>query len=195
MKAKVVAVGILLIIIVVIGLYEYQTWNGPLLHATYNLGDEIKGFPVSEMSLTICNVTTSKTILMQGVQDIGGGVGNQGQYAIVTVAVRNLEDNQVSFTKGSDISSTMRSLKFVLTDGDGKHQVNPAFYFLDSNKQTPVWEMGILMPNAQEVTTLAPHQTVYGYLYFIVGENYTPNLLQCIQGFNSNPNFAVNLKS
>lgn len=200
MKARVVAIAILLIIIVFIGLYLYQTYNGPLFHTTYNIGDEIKGFPVAEMSLTICNMTTSPTVLLYGVQDTGG-LGAQEEYVILTVAIHNLEDYQIYFNRGSDFgdrfSNAVGSYTFLLTYGAENHQEIPDYYLVNSNGQNIEWEMGIVMPNAQQVTSLLPNQTVYGYLYFGMGEYYTPNQLLCVEGYytngNTNPTFAVNL--
>lgn len=198
MEARTIAGLILLVVIMVAGVFLYQSWNGPLFHTTYKMGDEIKGFPATEISLTICNLTTSPTVLMYGVQDIGG-LGIQGEYVILTVAIHNLEGYQIYFTKGSELSNAMDSYTFVLADGAGNHQATPDFYFVDSNKQSSVWEMGILMPNAQEVKTLLPNQTMYGYLYFAMAKNYTPNQLLCIKGYytnaNANPNLAISLKS
>ena len=186
MKIRLVAVAILLIFIVVAGFYEYQRWNGPILHSTYALGDEIKDFPVSGMSLTFTNVVSSKTILTAGFQDIGGGVGS-GEYVIVSVTIRNLGDNLIFSPKLSDY-------KFVLSSSDG-NQINPDFLFWDSSNRSPVWDMGILVPNAQDITSLDSHQTLSGYLYFITGQGYTLNQLYCLKGVDTNPNFVVNLKS
>jgi len=203
MKGRLIAVAILLIIIVIIGLYEYQSMNGPLLHTTYSLGDKINGFHVTEMSLTFCNITTSQTVITQGIQDTGGGAGIQGEYVILTVAIHKLEEYQIYFNRASDFgdrfSNAVGSYTFVLTYGDENHQVPSDYYFSDSNGQSAEWQMGILFPNAQDITSLAPNQTIYGYIYFPIGEYYTPNQVLCIQNYytnaNSSPTFAVNLKS
>jgi hypothetical protein len=197
MNTRLVVVAILLLVLTVLGLFWYQSWNGPLFHTTYNLGYEMKGFPVTEMSLTICNLTTSKTILMEGVQD-NGGLWVGGEYLILTVAIHNLESYKIYFARGSDLSNAVNSYTFVLADGSGNHQVTPDYSLISTNYQQQIeWGMGIIMPNAQQVTLLEPNQTVYGYLYFAVGENYTPNQLLCIKGYYINasakPNFAINL--
>jgi len=84
-----------------------------------------------------------------------------------------------------------------LAYGAENHQAIPDFYFVDPNGKSAVWEMGILMPNAQEITSVAPNQTMYGYLYFSIGEYYKPNQLLCIQNYYTNAKatstFAVNL--
>lgn len=207
------AAAILLIVLVVIGLYWYQTLNGPLLQSTYSLGDEIKGFPVKEMSMTVCNMTTSQTVLMNGVRDIGGsaGLGNHLQkFVILTLAIQNLEGYPIYFNGTSDSMSFSNatsnypsgSYHFTLKYGSQNHKTNPYFLFQDSNGQPIVWGMDIVMPDANQVTSLSAHQTVYGYLYFLIDSSFTQYQLQCFKGLNfenvgsnAQPTFSVNLQS
>jgi hypothetical protein len=204
MKGKAIAVGVLLIILVVFGLYWYQTWNGPLLHTSYNIGDEIKGFPVSEMSFTVCNMTISQTTDIPNVGSFFGGLPAQSNYVILTVAIKNLENTTLYFDRASDFgdrySQALQNYDFVLTYGQENHEAYPETGYLNTNGMASGvvnlnWGWGINMMNAQDVTSLGPFQTVYGYLIFFVGEYYSSNQLLCREGSNSNPNFVVNLKT
>ena len=204
MKGKIIAAGILLIIIVVLGFYWYQTWYGPLFHTTYSLGNEIRGFPVSEMSFTFCNVTISKTTNIPNVGSTMGGLPENDNYVILTVAIKNLEDTTLYFNRTDDFTDRYFKVRqddrFVLTYGEENHEAYPQTGYIDTNGMVNGmilldWGWGINMMNAKDVTSLAPHQTVYGYLIFFVGEYYTPNQLLCRESVNLNPNFAVNLKT
>lgn len=204
MKTKVVAIGILLIVMVVLGLYWYQIWNGPLFHTTYNVGDEIRGFPVSEMSLTVCNMTISQTTNIPNVGGLTGGLPAQSNYVILTVAIKNLENATLYFNRASDFmdrySRVLQNNNFVLTYGEENHEAYPQTGYIDTTGMAAGiinlnWGWGINMMNAKEVTSLASYQTIYGYLIFFVGEYYSPNQLLCREGFSSSPNFAVNPKT
>ena len=133
-----------------------------------------------------------------------GGLPAQNNYVILTVAIKNLGDTTLYLNRASDFmdrySKVLQSDNFVLTYGEENHEARPQTGYIDTTGMVAGminlnWAWGINMMNAKDVTSLAPHQTVYGSLIFFVGEYYSPNTLLCREGYNSNPNFAVNLKS
>jgi hypothetical protein len=196
LKARLVAVIFLAIVLVGLFVYEYQVWNGPLLHTTYNLGSEVKNFPVTELSLTFCNMTVSKTTDIPNVGGTGSGLPRDSNYVIITVAVKNLEDTTLYFNRASDFTDEVRkaqSYNFALKYGQDNQEALPKAGYSGLNSYE--WHWAINMLDAKDITALAPHQTVYGSLIFVVGEYYTVNQLICRDGFvGSNPVFAVNLK-
>ena len=165
----------------------------------YKIGDEIKGFPVAEMSLTICNMTTSKTVDVPNIS----GLPPQCHYVIFTVAIHNLADQPIYFNRSSDFMERFRKAEnqqLVLTFGAENHEVYPVSGFTSpygslAGSKNLNWGWGITMMNALDITSLLPFQTVYGALYFIMCDYYTLNELICREGFNSQPNFAISLKS
>jgi len=198
MRAKSVAVAILLIIVIVSGLLWYQTWSGPLLHSTYNVGDEIKGYPTSEMSLTVSKMTISKTSDVPNVN----GLSADDTYVILTVDVRNLGDSTLIFNQGSDFMDRFQKApsNFFLTYGQENHEAFPLVGYDDTNGYASgmvsyQWYFNINIKNAHTLTSLAPHQTVNGELIFAIGQNYSPNQLLCRAGMAGNPSFVVNLKT
>jgi hypothetical protein len=219
MRARIIGIVICLVAIVIIGVYWYQSSNGPLFQATYKIGDEIKGFPVREISLTIRNVTTSKTLNMSNIQgnlatapiingEVGQfnttGLGDQDEYVILTVTIHNLENYQIYFNRSDDLGSRLLQAwnsRFVLSYGTENHEAYPQCLMIipyGENVSSGIvnyWGWGINMMSASEVTSLAPNQTAYGALYFIIGEYYTPNELICRDDIQTNPIFTVNLNS
>jgi hypothetical protein len=199
-NAKLAAVSILLIIAIVSGLLWYQSWSGPLFPSTYNLGEEIKGFPTSEMSLTISNMTISKTTDVPNTSIMG--LPADSNYVILTVAIRNLGDTTLTFNQASDFMDKFNKApsNFVLTYGEENHEAFPQIGYDNTNGMasgmvTYGWHFSINIKNANQFTSLPPHQTVYGKLIFTIGQNYSPNQLLCRAGLAGNPDFAVNLKT
>jgi hypothetical protein len=198
MRAKSVAVAILLIIIVMLGLFWYQSWSGPLIHSTYTIGDEIKDYPTSEMSLTVSKMTISKTPDVPNLN----GLSADETYVILTVAVRNIGDTPLVFNQASDFMDRFQKApsNFFLTYGQENHEALPLVGYDDTNGYVSgmvsyQWYFNINVKNARDVISLAPHQTVYGELIFAIGQNYSPNQLLCKAGMAGNPSFAVNLKT
>jgi len=81
---------ILVVIFIVPSIISY--WNS-LPAASYKIGDEIKGFPVKEMSLTVwnCYITNES---MHGLPELFSGV----QLVILNVTVHNLVNRDLFLT-------------------------------------------------------------------------------------------------
>jgi hypothetical protein len=195
MKARLIAVSIFLIIIVIIGLYWYQSSSGPLFHATYKIGDTIPNFPVSEMSLTICNMTISKTTTVPNIESLG----SQDTYVVFTVALRNVANHEIYFNRADDFNDRFEKAigfgtesTFVLTYGAENHQAY-VLYSVDTNSQNLYWFSGINKMDDSKIDSMSPNQTIYGVIFFVIGENYTPNELQYKQGLATTPIFTVSL--
>ena len=204
MNARLVAaMGVLSIIVIVTTFFGYQSWNGTSLHSTYKLGDEIKGFPVSEMSLTVYGIDISKTNSIPNVGGLTGGLPSNSNYVSILVTIKNLENSTLYFNQTSDFMnkySKTLSQKFVLTYGEENHEAYPQTGYLDTNgtvagRISYGWDFDINIASSKGLTSLAPNQTVWGSLIFLVDEQYAPNQLICREGSNSNPNFVVNLKT
>jgi hypothetical protein len=92
---------------------------------------------------------------------------------------------------------------FFLTYGAENHEVT--FERIVTNAYSSVggtkslnwyeWGWGIILKPTPLVKFLTPNQTVYGTLYFRMGEYYSINELQCRKGGQTNPIFTVDLRT
>jgi hypothetical protein len=204
MKARIVAVAILLIIIVAIGLYWYQTLTG-VFHSTYSTGYEIKGIPVDELSITIGDYSTAKSVNMPNtVQQ-----SEDYKYIIFPITVKNLASHTLYFDRQDDFTDRVNLAKassFILTYGEKNYEAYAQnnYYMVSVPSSTLYggselkvrslnWGWGITMSNAEEITSLAPNQSISGILYFVIGQYYNPN--QLIFGSTIKPIFSINLNS
>jgi hypothetical protein len=140
------------------------------------LGDEVKGFPVDEMSLTVWNWTTAHSVNVTGIAQLGT---NQ-KYVVLSLSVRNIADHEVYFGRNDAFNEKFQKAKtknLLLENsitypkyGESVERAHAEASALDMG-----W--GITLTN--ELTSLAPNQSVNGSLYFIIGEYYTPKKLVC----------------
>jgi hypothetical protein len=208
MKWRIIA-GITLLIVIIISFVIYwQSLKGPLFHTTYKIGDEIKGFPVSEMSFTVCNMTTSKTVNLPSSMYMFP-LGEENHYVILTMAIRNLADHELFFNRSDPFMGEFwektATNYFFLTIGTENHEVEAnrvsisAYNSQDAQKSlnsyTHGW--GLIMEPTPLVKYLSPNQTVYGKIYCTISDYASVNELVWREvGYpQKNPIFTVDLKS
>ena len=208
MKWRIIA-GIILIIVIIISFALYwQSLRGPLFHTAYKIGDEIKSFPVSEMSFTVCNITTSKTVNLPSSMYMTP-LGEENHYLILTIAIRNLADHELFFNRSDSFMGEFREQTmynyFFLTIGTENQEVEAnrltisAYNSNDAMKSLNyyAWGMGIIMEPTPLVKYLTPNQMVYGKLYCTISDYASVNELVWREvGYpQKNPSLTVDLKS
>jgi hypothetical protein len=185
MRKKILFTIVLILITIFIAQYILSYWNS-LPAASYNVGDEVKGFPVSELSLTIWNY-----YIVQEVPELFSG----GQFLILNVSIHNLVDRDLLFNDSIDFHSQ-------LVEATNKYLV-----LQYSRKVGQVSDMGLTNPkipsgqfdwwgialNVSSLNSLGPNQSINGSMYFTTGQDFTPEKLICKSSTQTKPLFEVNL--
>lgn len=172
------------------------TENKPQIKPLYYIGEEIRGFPTEEMSLTIDDNSTSQTANMPGLEKID----SQNKYVIITVSIHNIIAQEINFDQDSEFRDrfvhALKTFKIVLDCGpentevesvSGQANAEDGGYSLN-------WGLGINIPYAPRVKELSPSQVIYGNLYFVINQNQTANSIICKQDNAAKPLFTVILE-
>lgn len=206
MKTRVIGTVVLVIVFLVFTLYIFGFLHIPVFSTSYKIGEEIKGFPVDELSITFGNYTTAKSVNIPNMPQ----EREDYKYIIFPVTVKNLASQTLYFDRQDDFTDRLNEAKaklFVLTYGEKNYEASTqSGYYMESVPSNTIyggselkyrsldWGWGITMSNAYEITSLAPNQSINGYLYFIIGQYYNPNQLICSITVN-NPIFSINLNT
>lgn len=84
MKVSIIALAVLLVAFLILTLFFFGLIHWHYSTSNYRIGDEIKGFPVDELSITVLNWSTATTV--EGM----GPPGLDSEYVVVPVIVHNL---------------------------------------------------------------------------------------------------------
>jgi hypothetical protein len=188
MKWRIVA-GIIIIVVIILSYVIYsQSLKGPLFHTTYKIEEEISGFPVSEMSFTVCNMATSKTVSLPDSMYMTP-LGEENHYVILTIAIRNIANHELFFNRSDPFMGELREATainyFFLTIGTENHEVEAnrlsisAYNSQDAMKSLNSYAhgWGVIMEPTPLVKYLSPNQTVYGKLYCTISDYASVNEL------------------
>lgn len=176
----------------------YESLNGPLLHSTYKIGDTVS-FPVDEMTLTICNMTISKTTTVPNLEYND----SQSVFVVFTVAIRNVANHEIYFNRSDDFTDrfakAVSGKTFVLTYGAENHEAYAltsaiAHGWSAASVESLYWFSGINKMYSTQIDSMTPNQIIYGVIFFTIGQYYTPNELILREGYQPNPIFTVNLR-
>jgi hypothetical protein len=178
-KIEVATVAIFIALILVIST-AYTYWE-TLPSAVYKIGDEIKGFPVDGISMTITNFMVSQTNLP---------FPNSSK-VVLNVTIHNLADytvyfNQSSFETKFDQSAANKHLEltYKTAKGGGGGAYPPNY----SN-----W-WGITMSGATEFNSLTANERINGSMvYVLTPDSYSSFGLVCKSTSEQKPLFIVNL--
>jgi hypothetical protein len=141
------------------------------------LGDEIKGFPVKETSLTVWNWTTALTVNVTGIAQADP---QYQEYVVLNVSLRNIASHEVHFGTNDSFNQELQQAKT-------KNLFLEYFYDLPkygrmteiAHSETNALDIGWGITPTEKLSSLAPNQSVNGSMYFIIHQVWTPESLFC----------------
>jgi hypothetical protein len=188
MKTRVIGTVVLVIVFLVFTLYIFGFLHIPVIATRYKIGDEIKGFPVDELSVTFANWSATNSI--SGFSPLTSDY----VYIVIPVEVRNLADYTIYFNRQDDFHDKLTkamSKHLYLVYGDENHEASPTSSYINNWKGLSTgW--GINANNPAEVMSLTPNQSGEGFLCFTIGRYYNPKELTCLNE-NQQTIFTVDL--
>jgi hypothetical protein len=189
MKVSTIAIGVLLVAFLVLALFFFGLIHWPYSTSNYRIGDEIKGFPVDELSITVLNWSTTTTVKRMGPP------GLDSEYVVIPVIVHNLANHTLYFNRNDDFNDELTramSKQLFLVYGEKNYEVTSGFSSFTSWGSLSVgW--GLNQANPAEASSLAANQSATGFLCFDMSSYYTPKELVCSNGPNTQPIFIVDL--
>jgi hypothetical protein len=126
MRAKLIAVVILIAVILVSMAYSFRLFSLPDFTPHHKIGEEIKGFPVDELSITFTDYTITKS-LEEEVPTLQTNL-QSSKYVIFMVTVKNLASHELYFNRQDDFNDKLTLAKvysFVLTYGERDYDAFP----------------------------------------------------------------------
>jgi hypothetical protein len=141
------------------------------------LGDEIKGFPAKETSLTVWNWTTTLTVNVTGIAQANP---QYQQYVVLNVSLRNIASHEVYFGTNDSFNQELQQAKT-------RNLFLEYFYDLPkygrmteiAHSETNALDIGWGITPTEKLSSLAPNQSVNGSIYFIIHQVWTPKNLFC----------------
>jgi hypothetical protein len=172
MKRKIGLLAAAIVIILAVSLV-YSYWES-LPYASYKIGDEIKGFPVDGISMTINNFSTSPDLTFpESSKDI-----------FLNVTLRNLSGHSVYFNHDESASKYL-DLKFVTEKGVGE---------ASAWNYTSNWVITLFDIQKNEITSITLNESANGTIRFVLGNvTYSSLELICRSISQQKPLFIVNL--
>jgi hypothetical protein len=181
MKRKIWPIAVLTLIAILIVVSLVNSYWETLPYSTYKIGDEIKGFPIEEISITFTNFSISPDI----------NFPETSKDVTFNVTIKNLASYSLFFnqsdvqTKFDQVSSKQLYLKYETKKGFGE---TSAWNFSDW------WGITILGFQKNGFNWLSPDESVNGSIRFVLGDNsYTSFQLVCRSSLHQKPLFVVNL--
>lgn len=193
MKIKFIVAVVLFAVFLVLTFYFFGLLHFPIVTARYKIGDEIRSFPVDELSITVSNLSTVNSV--KGMWSLS----QDTEYVIIPVKVHNLADHVLYFNRQDDFNDKLNkamSTHLYLVYGDENHKSSPmSSSFYNWGSLSVGWGINANSPNnPAEITSLAANQSEEGFLCFMMGTYYAPKELICQNG-NQQTVFAIDLKS
>jgi len=178
-KNELITISIFIALILVFSLVN-SYWDS-LPYANYKIGDEIKGFPVDGISMTITNFSISQTNLPFP----------NSSMIVLNVTIHNLADKAVYFNQSGfqtkfeqAAASKHLELTFRTTSGGG----GSAY----PNNYNDWW--GITVFGGPEFNSLTANENIGGsILYVLTPDSYISFELVCKSTSQQKPLFNVNL--
>jgi hypothetical protein len=139
------------------------------------LGDEVKGFPVDEMSLTVWNWTVADSMNVTGIAQLG----TYDKYVVLSVSLRSMVDHPVYFGRNDEFNESLEKaktktlmLESVVNVGNGEETDR-------ARAQTSALDLGGGIALTNKLISLGPNQSVNGSLYFMIYALNAPKRLVC----------------
>jgi hypothetical protein len=139
------------------------------------LGDEVKGFPVDEMSLTVWNWTVADGVNVTGIAQLGA----YDKYVVLSVSLRNIADHPVYFGRNDTFNESLEKAKTKTLLLESVKNVGKGEETDRALAQTSALDMGWGITLTNKLTFLGPNQSVNGFLYFMIYEYNIPKRLVC----------------
>jgi hypothetical protein len=161
---------VILILLIILGLLFFF----PVTET--GLGDEIKGFPIEEMSLTVWSWTTA---FMVNVPGIAQPLQYQ-EYIILNVSLRNIASHEVHFGVNDNFNQELQEARTKNLFLKATYQA-PRYgtMTLIVHAETNALDIGWGITPTQKLSSLMPNQSAYGSIYFIMHQGYNPESLIC----------------
>lgn len=189
-KKAIAAIAVILVIIFIVP-FIISYWNS-LPEASYKIDDEIKGFPVNELSLTVWNCyTTNESV--QGLPESPFGV--EVQLVILNVSIHNLVNRGLFFNGTDDFHARLVKAvsQYLVLEYGGKvgqgTDTGLASYLMPSG-DIDWWGVAL---NVSSFDWLGANQSINGSMYFRIGPGLAPEELICKSMLETKPIFAVDL--
>lgn len=189
-KKAIAAIAVIIVVIFIVpSIISY--WNS-LPEASYKIRDEIKGFPISEMSLSVWNCyTTNESV--QGLPGQPFGV----QLVILNVTIHNLVNRDLFFNGTDDLHTRLVKAmsEYLLLEYSGK--VGQDIETGGTSPRTPTGDFdwwGVAL-NVSSFDWLGANQSINGSMYFTIGglADLAPKELICQSVGETKPVFALDL--
>jgi hypothetical protein len=143
------------------------------------LGDEAKGFPVEETSLTVWNWTTALTVNVTGIAKADPQYYQQ--YAVLNVSLRNIASHEVYFGINDSFNRELQQAKtknLFLEYRSGP--VSKGGWISEiAHSETNALDIGWGITLTEKLSSLTPNQSANGSIYFIIHRGWTPENLFC----------------
>ena len=160
-------------------------WNA-LPQASYELGNQIKGFPINGLSLIVWNYSVIKT----GLPNLSLPTFPFGlQYVVFNVSVVNLENQGVNFNQ-SDVEKQLSQAtsKYIYLELEASNGGGGSFPRIP-NGDIDWWGVALSEP----LTHMDANERVDGFMYFMKDPGLVPRQLVCKSIFETKPLFVVHL--
>jgi hypothetical protein len=143
------------------------------------LGDEVKGFPVKETSLTVWNWTTALTVNVTGIAQADPQYHQQ--YVVLNVSLRNIASHEVYFGTNDSFNQELQQAKtknLFLEYRSGP--VSKGGWITEiAHSETNALDIGWGITLTEKLSSLTPNQSANGSIYFIIHRGWTPENLFC----------------
>ena len=162
---------VILLLAIIIGLLLF--FSTPRI----GLGDEIKGFPVKETSLTIWNWTTALAVNVTGIAQANP---QYQEYIVLSVSLRNVASQEVHFGTNDSFNQELQQARTKNLFLEAVYEA-PRYgtTTLIAHSEANALDIGWGITSTEKPSNLAPNQTINGSLYFIMHQGYTPTNLFC----------------
>lgn len=189
-KWAIVVIAFVAVLFLVSHIISY--WNS-LPQASYKLGDEIRGFPVDEISITVWNYSVTNTnVPGLPLPNVPSGL----QFVVFNVSIRNLENHALFFNQTGDLQTRLSraTSKYLYLELEGQNlpgsTVGGASFPRIPNGDIDFWGIAL----NESLTHLGANERVDGFIYFLKDSGLTSKELVCKSIYETKPIFVVNLK-
>jgi len=169
-------------IIVVSSVYSY--WER-LPYAYYEIGDEIKGFPIDEISITVSNFFISPDLTFP----------KDSINVNLNLTIRNLSNHPIYFNEGefpqkfNQATNKQFYIEYEKEGGRGGTSVRKS-----GDNWGDLWGITVFGVPNDGFKSLAANESVNGSMHFVLGNaTYTSFTIICRSNAESKPLFIVSL--
>jgi hypothetical protein len=190
MKKRTIVIAITIILVVLFVVPAITNYWNSLPEASYKIGDEVKGFPVSEMSLTVwnCYVTNES---MQGLPELFTGA----QFVIINATIHNLVNRDLFFNGTDDFHARIVEAvsKYLTLEYSGKIGQQTETGLASNLTPSGNFDWWGVALTVSSFDWIGANQSIKGSMYFRIGPGLAPKELICKSVPETKPLFVVDL--